>query len=95
MQVSDLKIRNNLYDRYRSLDVQKNIFDWAWKYHEDFINTLYHPNVYVFPLTPEGEELMNLFFKEEIISYRYGAYTMTNFCEVDHEVYNVVIENND
>ena len=38
---------------------------------------------------------MELFFKEDIISYRYGAYTLTNKCEIDNEIYNIVIENND
>jgi hypothetical protein len=91
----DFKITRVLSDRYRALDIPKNVFDWAWKYHEDFINTLYYPNVYVFPITPDGEELMELFFKEGIISYRYGAYIETNICEIDREIYNVVIENND
>ena len=49
---------------------------------------------YIFPLTPEGEELMELFFKE-IISCRYGTYTFTNTCDIDGEIYNIVIENND
>jgi hypothetical protein len=55
---------------------------------------LYYPNIYIFPLTPEGEELMELFFKE-IISCRYGTYTFTNTCDIDGEIYNIVIENND
>lgn len=86
---------NKLFDRYRALGNTKALYDWAWEYHEDFINTLYYPNIYIFPITPEGEELMDLFFKSGIISYRYGAYVNTNICEVDHEIYNVVIENND
>jgi len=87
--------KETLFDRYRNLDVPKEVNSWAWEYHKDFIDSLYYPNVYVFPLTPEGEELMSLFFTEGIISYRYGAYTMTNICELDREIYNIVIENND
>ena len=54
---------DNLYNRYRELDTPNSVFDWAWKLYDDLINTLYYPNIYVFPLTPEGEELMQLFFK--------------------------------
>jgi len=85
---------DNLYNRYRELDIPNSVFDWAWKLYDDLINTLYYPNIYIFPLTPEGEELMELFFKE-IISCRYGTYTFTNTCDIDGEIYNIVIENND
>lgn len=84
-----------LYNQYNGLGISRNIFDWVWEYHKDFINTLYYPSVYIFPLTPEGEVLMDLFFKEGIISYRYGAYIETSVCDIDGEIYNIVIENND
>lgn len=84
-----------IIDRYKDLDIPGYVNDWAYELHKDFINTLYYPSIYIFPLTAEGEELMDLFFREDIISYKYGAYTLTNKCPIDGEIYNIVIENND
>lgn len=85
----------NLLDRYQRLDVPKGIYDWAYEYHKDFLDTLYHPNVYIFPLTEEGEDLMGEYFKNDLISHRYGSYVLTDISPIDGEYYNVVIENND
>ena len=47
---------NNLINRYKELDIPSYVNSWAYELHKDFMNTLYYANLYIFPLTPEGEE---------------------------------------
>ena len=91
----------DIFARLKQLDLPTNIAGHCFKVFEDELNCLYYPSVYIFPLTPEGEELYDYITHYHFENgkmvwesvYRYGAHAYN--MEFEGEIYNVVLVNND
>lgn len=72
--------------------IPNEVYELAFKENECFLLDLYYPNLYVLPITPEGEvELIRMYNEEDI--YRYGAYEST--LKFNDDLFTVLIVNND
>lgn len=74
------------------IDLPEGIQDYAAKLFENELQYICYPNLYVLPLTPEGEQKREyLYIKCQI--WRYGAYEI-NF-QYNNETFLAILVNND
>ena len=78
--------------KIKELDLPDGIIKFSYNMFEENLNDLYYPDLYVLPLTQEGEIIREYLYNDELIG-RYGAYEHT--IEFENELYNVILVNND
>ena len=98
----DIFKRNiDIFDRIKQLDLPTGIYKYCHEYLKDQLDSLYYPDIYIFPLTPEGEDIYDYISTYQIENgkciwysiFAYGAYAHN--VEYEGEIYNVVLVNND
>lgn len=70
----------------------KEVLNYFNDLFKEELDALYYGNLYVLPLTEEGEEFYNYLINEEEIC-RYGCYTYLKY--FNGEPYNIILVNND
>lgn len=91
----------DVFDCIKEFDLPTGIYIYCREFLKYELDSLCYPDIYIFPLTPEGEEIYNYisqyhFENGKCIWYSifaYGAYPHN--VEYEGEIYNVVLVNND
>ena len=92
----------NVSERIKELELPVGIYKFCENLFKNELNNLYYPDMYILPLTPEGEEILEYISdyqyndKGQLIwdsIYRYGAYTIN--VKYEGDIFNVILVNND
>jgi len=97
----DIFKKPDIFDRIKQLDLPQGIYKYCDDLLSEQMSNLYYPSMYIFPLTPEGEDLYDYISTYQIENgecvwysiFAYGAYAYN--VEYEGEIYNVVLVNND
>ena len=89
-------------ERIKDLELPIGIYKYCENLLKNELDNLYYPDMYILPLTPDGEEILEYISdyqyddKGQLVwdsIYRYGAHTINVMYEGD--VFNVILVNND
>jgi hypothetical protein len=92
----------NVSERIKNLELPIGIYKYCQDLFKNKLDNLYYPDMYILPLTPEGEEILEYISdyhhddKGQMVwdsIYRYGAHTVN--VKYQDETYNVILVNND
>lgn len=92
----------NVSERIKELELPVGIYEYCSDLLKNELDNLYYPNMYILPLTPDGEEIFDYISdyqyndNGELIwdsIFRYGAYPRN--VKYQGEIFNVILVNND
>ncbi len=91
----------DIFDRLKQVDLPIGIYKYCEEYLSEAMDYLYHPDMYILPLTPEGEDIYDYLSEYQFEDgnciwqsiFRYGAYAYN--VKYEGEIYNVILVNND
>lgn len=85
-------IEKLIFEPMRNLEIDKDVFAYFYDYFKYELDNLYYPDLYILPLTVDGEVIL-----ENLRTYyyidRYGSYCYTK--KYKGEYYNIILVNND